>query len=56
MHKNKLSYQRVGPFRVIRKVGTLAYELDSPGHWKIHVVISVSQLEPANTNDPFDWV
>jgi hypothetical protein len=52
----KLSNQRMGSFRVIRKSGTLAYELDSPGHWKIHQVISVSQLELTNTNDPFDRV
>ena|ERR1700728_990982 len=57
MRKNKkLSYQRAGPFHVIRKVGTLTYELDSPGDWKIRLVISVLQLEPTNINDSLDRV
>ena len=43
----KLSQQRVGPFRILAKVGTLAYKLELPPVMRIHPVISVAQLEPA---------
>ena len=43
----KLSQQRVGPFKVLAKVGTLAYRLELPPVMRIHPVISVAQLEPA---------
>lgn len=52
----KLSHQRVGPFKIIKKVGSLAYRLDLPPTMRIHPVISVAQLEPAATNtsqDPY---
>jgi hypothetical protein len=32
----KLSQQYVGPFRVIERVGRLAYRLDIPEHWKVY--------------------
>ena len=38
----KLGAQRVGPFKVLGKVGNLVYRLDFPPHWKIHRVISIS--------------
>lgn len=51
----KLSNQRAGPFKVIRKIGHLAYELELPSTMKIHPVISIAQLEPAPTGaDPFN--
>lgn len=52
----KLQQQFVGPVRVKRRVGRLAYELDIPPHWKIHPVISIAHLEPASTQveDPYD--
>ena len=43
---------RAGPFRVIRRVGRLAYELELPEYIKIHPVISVIHLEPA-PEDPY---
>lgn len=52
----KLSQQRVGPFKIIKKVGSLAYKLDLPPTMRIHPVISVAQLEPAASNtsqDPY---
>src|ERR1700694_2059260 len=52
--KQKLGMQRVGPFRIIDKVGRLAYKLEFPDDRRIHPVISVAQLEPAPSNDPFD--
>ena len=53
---NKLSEQRVGPFKVISKIGQHAYKLDIPSHWRIHPVVSIAQLEPASlpTNDPWN--
>jgi len=51
--KAKLGLQRVGPFPILEKVGNLAYELQLPDDWRIHPVISVTQLELAKT-DPFD--
>src|SRR5450755_636517 len=50
----KLSVQRVGPFKVKRRISPLAYELELPSNMKIHPVISVTHLEPAPLdNDPF---
>ena len=49
----KLGAQRVGPFKVLEKVGRLAYRLKLPPHWKIHPVILVTHLEPCPGNDPY---
>ena len=43
----KLTQQYVGPFRIVEKVGRLAYRLDVPPDWRIYPVFSVAQLEPA---------
>lgn len=43
----KLFQQYVGPFRVIQKIGKLAYKLNVPSHWRIHSVFTIAQLEPA---------
>ena len=48
----KLDHKRLGPFKIIRKVGELAYELKLPPSFKIHPVISASQLEHAK---PDEW-
>ncbi|SLM34971.1 transposon tf2-1 polyprotein [Lasallia pustulata] len=51
----KLSNQRAGPLKIVKKIGLLAYRLDIPVNWKIHPVISVAQLEPApKGNDPYE--
>ena len=47
----KLSNQRVGPFKVVKKVGNLVYRLELPEIIRIHPVISIAQLEPAFDND-----
>ena len=51
----KLTQQYVGPFRIMEKVGRLAYRLDVPPDWRIYPVFSVVQLEPAPppAEDPF---
>jgi hypothetical protein len=51
--KSKLGDQRVGPFKIVAKVGSLAYKLKLPDNWRIHLVMSVTQLEPARV-DPFE--
>jgi Chromo (CHRromatin Organisation MOdifier) domain len=42
---SKLSQQRVGPFKVLERVGELAYKLKLPATWTIHPVLSVAHLE-----------
>jgi len=43
----KLSFKRVGPFPIIRKVGDVAYKLKIPSTWRnIHPVINRSALKP----------
>lgn len=53
--KAKLGDQRTGPFKILEKVGELAYRLELPDTWKIHPVISVAQLEQ-HRPDPFERV
>ena len=52
----KLSQQYTGPFKVLEKVGNLAYRLELPDHWRIHPVLSIAQLEPVPSpmDDPFN--
>lgn len=51
----KFAQRYAGPFRVLERVGRLAYKLDIPSTWNIHPVISVALLEPApKDKDPFD--
>lgn len=51
----KLSQQRAGPFKIIQKVGHLAYGLKLPPTMTIHPVISVAQLEPVPRGpDPYN--
>ena len=42
----KLHQQRIGPFKVLERVGPLAYRLKLPPLIKIHPVVSIAQLEP----------
>jgi hypothetical protein len=54
VHK-KLGQQRIGPFKILKRVGRLAYKLELPPRYKIHPVVSVDHLEPAPLgSDPFD--
>ena len=50
----KLSQQYVGSFKVLKKVGRLAYQLDILGNWRVHPVFSIAQLEPCSDGDPYN--
>ena len=55
LSNRKLSHQRVGPFKVIRRVGRLAYHLDLPPVMHIYPIISIAFLEPASASpDPYN--
>ena len=51
----KLGPQLVGPFRILKRIGQLAYELELPANMRIHNVISIAHLEPATdpAEDPY---
>lgn len=50
----KVSAQYAGPFRVVRQVTPLAFELDLPATMKVHPVVSVAHLDPVQDDyDPF---
>jgi hypothetical protein len=46
----KLENKHLGPYRVVRAVGTHAYELDIPDTMKNHRTFPVSLLNPASSN------
>lgn len=50
---HKLSQQWICPFKVLERVGKLAYKLDLPTTWKIQPVLSIAHLEP-HVLDTFD--
>ncbi|KAG2228904.1 hypothetical protein INT48_004676, partial [Thamnidium elegans] len=47
----KLDHKRLGPFKIIQKIGTHAYKLLLPRTMKLHPVFHVSLLTPQNNKD-----
>lgn len=54
LSNRKLSFQRVGPFKVLNKIGKLAFKLELPPTMRIHPVVSIEQLELSPRNNPFE--
>ena len=51
----KLSKQHIGPFQVIKQVGSRAYKFNIPTKQTIHPVINIAILEPVpSRKDPFE--
>ena len=46
----------MSPFRVIRRIKRLIYELKLPSHWKIHLVFTIIMFKsgPAVEDDPYN--
>jgi hypothetical protein len=42
---SKLIYKFYGPYKIIQKVGEVAYKLELPAHVQIHPMVHVSQLK-----------
>ena len=55
-YESKYSQQYVDPFKILKRIGRLAYRLEIPSHWRIHPVFTVTQLKPVPppTDDPFN--
>ena len=50
----KLGLQRAGPFKIIERIGRLAYRLQIPDHWRVYNVFAIDHLELATPgDDPF---
>ena len=46
----KLAPKLYGPFKILKKIGSHAYQLQLQQRWKIHDVFHVSLLEPYRAN------
>jgi len=46
----KLDYKKIGPFKILARIGTSAYKLDLPASMRIHNTFHISLLELYNDN------
>ena len=46
----KLDYKKIGPFKILAKIGTSSYKLDLPTSMRIHNTFHISLLELYNDN------
>jgi len=46
----KLDYKKIGPFKILAKIGTSAYKLALPPSMAIHNTFHISLLEPYQDN------
>ena len=53
---SKFGQQFIGPFKVIERIGRLAYRLQLPSNMRVHNVVSVAHLEPTTdpASDPYE--
>jgi len=49
---NKLDHKQIGPYTILKKVGSRTYKLDLPATVKIHPVFYVILLEPTGSIEP----
>lgn len=47
----KLSKRYFGPYKILRKIGEVAFELELPPQSKVHPVFHVSKLKPYHGSD-----
>jgi hypothetical protein len=47
---NKLDYKKLGPFKIVRNIKNVSFELQLPPTMKIHPVFHIFLLELANPN------
>jgi hypothetical protein len=47
---DKLDYKKLDPFKIVRNIRNISFELQLPLTMKIHPVFHISFLEPANPN------
>jgi len=46
----KLDYKKIGPFKILAKIGTSACKLDLPASMRIHNTLHISLLDPYSDN------
>jgi len=49
---NKLDPKQIGPYTILKKVGSRVYKLDLPATVKIHPVFHISLLKPTASTEP----
>ena len=49
---NKLNHKQIGPYTILKKIGSIAYKLDLPPTVRIHPVFHISLLEPTASTEP----